>query len=182
MKYCKVLDCNNFKGGNVHMFIPPEQTDWLELWNSALCAHKCSNGRLVCIEHFQQNDYYIVKGKQLKLKKFAIPTIFNKVNEESNCAVEILYENEEINPLEIQLTEAKELIKTMELNQKRMFSSCLSKFVLNVSRSQDAKVSFTFIESLRLGNLFKEKYNRPCFVFLLAKATRSYFVLSCRWD
>lgn len=36
---------------------------------------KCSSGNLVCIEHFQMDDY-AVKGQKYCLKKFAIPTIF----------------------------------------------------------------------------------------------------------
>lgn len=39
--------------------------------------HECGTSKLICINHFTQNDYVISSnGKRIELKRYAVPSIF----------------------------------------------------------------------------------------------------------
>lgn len=92
-------------------------------------------------------------------------TVFNNIQHDvEDCAVERDYEAEETNSLDIQLAEAKQVIKTLEeknemhINEiQRMKSklallpqSGLHQFAVNATLSQDDKVSYNKLISLNL--------------------------------
>lgn len=54
----------------------PKAIDWRKNWDDALANEVCSNGDLICIEHFRSEDYSVSKSGTITLKKNAVPTIF----------------------------------------------------------------------------------------------------------
>lgn len=65
----------------------PTTIDWRHKWNDALIGQKCTNGNLICIEHFRAEDLSVAKKGKFSLKKDAVPTIFPTIREEiiSDC-------------------------------------------------------------------------------------------------
>lgn len=49
--------------------------DWLDVWNKSLESVPCTNGNMICADHFE-NETYNIKSQKYFLKPFAVPTIF----------------------------------------------------------------------------------------------------------
>lgn len=54
----------------------PNDATWEANWNQALSKQRCSRGNLICYRHFGPEDL-LLNGTKLKLKRNAIPTIFD---------------------------------------------------------------------------------------------------------
>lgn len=58
----------------------PSDPEWKLAWELALKDEECSTGQWVCIDHFQPDDYRLVRNQtKILLKKNAVPTMFNKL-------------------------------------------------------------------------------------------------------
>lgn len=58
----------------------PTIQEWHRLWDAAIKQEKQTNGNLVCVKHFHENDY-VVKNGRFILNKNAVPSIFPVNNE-----------------------------------------------------------------------------------------------------
>lgn len=115
----------------------PGENDWVIKWNAAISSSNeiFTNSKLICINHFNENDL-VTRGNSIKLKKFAVPSIFhhfdkrdqpvdmnivevsNHVNDdEENGNAEILLQTGEAesNPIQKQLNEAERRLEKMQM-------------------------------------------------------------------
>lgn len=74
----------------------PTTIDWRYKWDNALIGQRCTNGNLICIEHFRDEDLSAKNGK-FSLKKDAVPTIFLTSQEEiiTDCTTDEIVATEE---------------------------------------------------------------------------------------
>lgn len=92
--------------------------DWLEQWNKALEKVQCTNGNLVCINHFEEGSYEI-KSKKYSLKKFTVPTVFT----ETINTIQVL----EDQAIECQSTKISECSKCADAEKEVQFlRQCLA--------------------------------------------------------
>lgn len=146
----------------------PKDENWRQKWNYALSKHDCSNGDVVCSQHFTTNDYK-KKGTKFFLSRLAVPSIF--ISENSAHNIQCVDDNLEFNFTE-NVNTTNELTENIDVLKTRLANLQIEKDGIEASMTQTNELQSDQIKKLETEiNLIKKKNQESDLIQFALNAT-----------